>query len=99
VGEEAGAGDVLGVEEAMACIAAIGHAVEVILVVLRGEESAEVVIEPPGDFGRGGVFEVDDGVLVAGEVGFVKEGAGAVDEAAKLVGCARVDAFLMETAE
>jgi len=33
VGEEAGAGDVLRIEKAMACVAAIGHAGEVILVV------------------------------------------------------------------
>ena len=99
VGEEAGAGDVLRIEEAMACVEAIGHAVEVILMVLGSEEGAEVVIEPPGNFGRGGIFEVDDGVFVAGEVGFVKEGARTVDEAAKFIGGAGADAFLMETAE
>ena len=99
MGEEAGAGDVVGIEEAMALVAAVGHAVEVILMILGSEEGAEVVIEPPGDFGRGGIFEVDDGVFVAGEVGFVKEGAGAVDEAAKLVGGVGADALLVETAE
>ncbi len=50
-----------------------------------GEEGGLVMIEPPGDFGRRGVLEVDDGVLVAGEIGFVEEGAGAVDEAMVLV--------------
>ncbi len=39
------------------------------------------MIEPPGDARRGRVFEVDDGVLVAGEFALVKERAGAMDEA------------------
>jgi hypothetical protein len=67
--------------------------------IFRGEEGREVVVEPPGDFGGGRIFEVDDGVLVAGEVGFIEKGAGAVDEAPELVGSARVDAFLVETGE
>jgi hypothetical protein len=58
-----------------------------------------VVIEPPGDFGRRRVFEVDNGVFVAGKVGLVKQGAGAVDEAPELVGGVGANAFLVETAE
>ena len=81
MGEEAGAGDVVGVVEAMARVAAVGDAGEVVLVIFRGEKGGEMVIEPPGDAGRWGIFEVDDGVFVAGEVGFVEKGAGAMDEA------------------
>ena len=44
------------------------------------------MIEPPGDVRRGGVLEVDDGVLVAGELALVKERAGAMDQAVVLVG-------------
>jgi len=45
-----------GSKKAMACVAAIGHAGEVILVVFGGEEGAEVVIEPPGDFWARGKY-------------------------------------------
>jgi len=58
-----------------------------------------MVVEPPGDFGRGGVFEVDDGVLVAGEFALVKEGAGAVDEAVVFVNGVGRDALAMEAGE
>ena len=63
------------------------------------EEGAEVVIEPPGDSGRGGIFEIDDGVFVAGKVGLIKQRAGAVDEAVKLVFGVWADALLVESAE
>src|SRR2546425_20821 len=48
--------------------------------VFRGEEGALVVIEPPGDFGIGAVFEINDGVLVAVEQAFVEELGGAVGQ-------------------
>jgi hypothetical protein len=67
--------------------------------IFRSEECGEVVIEPPGDFGRWGVFEVDDGVLVAGKVGLIEEGAGAVDEAAELVGGVLGDTLVVKAAE
>ncbi len=54
VGEEAGAGDVVGVVEAVALIAAVGDAGEVVLVIFGGEEGGEMVIEPPGDFAARG---------------------------------------------
>jgi hypothetical protein len=63
------------------------------------QEGAEVVIEPPCDFGRGRIFEVDDGVLVARKVGFVEEGSGAVHQAAKLVGGIGADALVVKAAE
>ena len=99
VGEEAGAGDVIGIVKAVAFVTAVGDAVEVVLLIFRGEKGAEVVIEPPGDFGRWGVFEVDDGVFVAGEVGLIEEGAGAVDETAELVGGVLGDTLVVKAAE
>jgi hypothetical protein len=63
------------------------------------KKSAFVVIEPPRDFRRAGILEIDDGVFVAGEIGLIEEGAGPVDEATELVGGAGVDALLVETAE
>ena len=99
MGEEAGAGDVVGIVKAVTFVAAIGEAVEVILLVRGGEEGGEMVIEPPGDFGRGGILEVDDGVFVADEVGFVEEGAGAVDETAVFIVGVGADALVVEAAK
>ena len=69
------------------------------LVILGREEGRLVVIEPPGDLGRGGVLEIDDGVFVAGEVALVKQGAGAMDKAVILIVSSRVDALAMEACE
>jgi hypothetical protein len=99
MGQEAGAGNVIRIVEAMPLIAAVGNASEVILMIFRGQEGAEVVIEPPGDFGRRRVLKVDDGVLVARKVGLIKQGASAMNEAPKLVSGPGRNAFLMKTAE
>jgi hypothetical protein len=40
-----------------------------------------MVVEPPGDFARGRVLEIDNGILVAGKIVLVKQGAGAVQQA------------------
>jgi|SRR4051812_1477760 hypothetical protein len=40
-----------------------------------------MVIKPPGNFGRAGIFEIDDGIFVAVKIGFVKKRAGAVQQA------------------
>jgi hypothetical protein len=69
------------------------------LVILWGEEGGLVMVEPPGDAGRGGVLEIDDGVFVAGEFALVKERTGAMDQAVILVGCAGVDALAMEASK
>jgi hypothetical protein len=58
-----------------------------------------MVVEPPGDARRGRVLEVDDGVLIAGEVGLLKERAGAVDEAVVLVERVGGDALAVEARE
>ena len=47
------------------------------------KESALVVIEPPGDVGRTGVLEIDDGVLVAVKLLLVEKRAGAMQQAAE----------------
>ena len=47
----------------------------------RREKCALVMVEPPGDFRRTGVLEVDDGIFVAVEVGFVKKRSGAMQKA------------------
>src|SRR5580700_3070818 len=39
------------------------------------------MVKPPCDLGRTGVLEVDDGIFVAVELGFVKERAGAMQQA------------------
>jgi hypothetical protein len=52
---------------------------------IRGrEKSALMMIEPPGNFGRAGVFEIDDGVFVPREMGFVEQGSGAMQQAGEL---------------
>ena len=40
-----------------------------------------MMIEPPGDFGRARIFEIDDRVLVAVEFGFVEKSPRAVQQA------------------
>jgi hypothetical protein len=40
-----------------------------------------VVVEPPGNFGRTGILEIDDGVLVAVELILIEQSAGSVDQA------------------
>src|ERR1700680_4271438 len=49
--------------------------------VCRREERALVMVEPPRDPGGTGVFEIDDGILVSVEIGFVEERSGAMQEA------------------
>ena len=58
-----------------------------------------MMVEPPGDFGRGGVFEVDDSILVAGEFTFVKQSSSAVDQAVVFVNGVGRDALAMEAGE
>jgi hypothetical protein len=44
-------------------------------------EGALVVVKPPGNPGRTGVLEIDDGILLTIEFLFVEQRAGAVDQA------------------
>jgi len=57
-----------------------GIAFEVLRVLWR-QERAFMMVEPPGDLSRGGVLEVDDGILVADKVVLVKQGSGAMQQA------------------
>jgi len=99
VGEEAGAGDVIGIKELARAADGVVLAIDEVLVVGGGEEGGLVVIEPPGDVGRGGVFEVDDGVFVARELALVKQRPGAMDEAVVLVAGVPGDALAVEARE
>jgi len=56
-----------------------------------------VVIEPPGNLRRGRILEVHDGVFVAGELAFVKQRSGTMDQAVVLVSGVFGDAFAMES--
>jgi hypothetical protein len=69
------------------------------LMIMGREKGRLVVIEPPGDLWRGGVLEIDDGVLVAGEIALVKERAGAMHQAVILIGGIGADALAMEARE
>jgi len=85
VGDEAGAGDVGGVVELAALevgagAVRLGLPGEEIELVLGREEGALVVIEPPRDAGRGGILEVDDGVLAVDEGSFIEQRPGAVHQ-------------------
>src|SRR5271155_5131851 len=46
----------------------------------RREKRTFVMVEPPGDLGRTGVLEIDDGIFVAVEMGFVKKRSGAMQQ-------------------
>src|SRR5208337_39539 len=93
-GDEAGAGLEGGIIEL---------AVALILLEVGGivgrQKRAFVVIEPPGNFGRTGIFEIDDGILVAIELIFVEERAGAVQQAGVDEVDIAADAFAVETGE
>jgi hypothetical protein len=74
-GNEAGAGFEIGI---------VKFAITLILFkvarVGRRQERALVMIEPPGDFGGGGIFEIDDGVFVAIKLLLVKQRPGAMKQ-------------------
>src|SRR5208283_5022156 len=49
--------------------------------VLGREKRALVMVEPPGDARRRRILEIDNGILVAGEVVFIEERPGAMHQA------------------
>ena len=51
-----------------------------VLLVFFVKKRALMMIEPPGQLLRGEILEIDDGVLVAGEVAQVEERSGAVQQ-------------------
>jgi len=58
-----------------------------------------VMVEPPGDFGRTGVLEIDDGVFVAIEMGFIEERSRAMQQAGEDEGGVFANALAIKTGE
>ena len=94
--QKAGAGGVVHIEKFAPAADGILLALQIVLVVLGREKGREMMVEPPGDAGRGRVLEIDDGVFVAGKLALVKERPGAMDEAVVFVRCACGDALAVE---
>jgi hypothetical protein len=63
------------------------------------QKSGEVVIEPPGNLRRGGVLEVNNGILVTGKLAFVKKRACSMDQPVILIFGTSVDALAMKAGE
>jgi hypothetical protein len=83
--DKAGAGCVSRIKEfTLRAIQIPLACLEVVLILLR-QEGRLVVIEPPGNTGRGRVFEIDDGILIAGKLAFVKERARAMNQPVILI--------------
>ena len=99
VSQKAGAGGVLGVKELARAADRVLLAGQEMLVILGREEGRLVVIEPPRDVWRGRVLEIDDGILVAGELALVKKRTGAMDQAVILISGACGDALAVEARE
>src|SRR5580698_878081 len=91
-GDETGAGLEVGIVKLFIALIAL----EVLGIVGR-QEGALVVIEPPCDFGRTGVFEIDDGIFIAVELLFVKQRSGTVYEAGKNKFGVVANAFAVKT--
>jgi hypothetical protein len=93
-GNEAGAGFEIGI---------VKFAIALILLevggVGGGKKRALVMIEPPGDFGRAGVFEIYDGIFVAVELILVEERAGPMKQAGVHKLDVAADALSVETGE
>src|SRR5579872_830429 len=69
------------------------------LLILGGQKCREMMIEPPGDLRRRGVFEVNDGILIAGELALVKERPGSMHKAVVLVTSTLGNALAMKPRE
>ena len=85
VRQKAGAGGVFGIEKLARGADRVLLAGQEVLVILRREKRRKMMIEPPGDPRRGRVFEIDDGVFVAGKLALVEERAGAMHQPVILV--------------
>src|SRR4051812_22191503 len=89
--QKLGAGLVLRIEKLLALVAQA-----IVLRIFRREKSALMMVKPPGDLGRSGILEVDDGVLVAIEIRFIEERACAMHQPCELEFNIRPDAFAIE---
>ncbi len=74
-GDKAGAGFEIGIVKL-----AIALVLFKVACVGGSKERALVMIEPPGDFGRAGILEIDDGVFVAIKLLLVKQRPGAMKQ-------------------
>src|SRR5882672_7158923 len=91
------AGGVVRIVETAVTVASIGQPALIVLIVFRREKCAQMMIEPPGDLGRSGVFEVDNRVLVSNEISFIEERSGAVHKAMVLIAGILANALAMKT--
>jgi hypothetical protein len=57
------------------------------------------MVEPPSDFGRTGVLEIDDGIFVAVEMRFIKERSRAMQQAGEDEGGVLANALPIKTRE
>jgi len=57
------------------------------------------MVEPPRNLRRRRVFEIDDGVFIAGKVALLKKSTGAMDESVVFVLVTLTDALAMEAGE
>ena len=99
VRDKAGAGSEIGIAKLVIAAGRILLAGQIILLVLGRKEGRQMMVKPPRDPGRGGVFEVDDGVLVAVKFALVKERAGAVQQAVILIAGPWCDALTVKARE
>ena len=65
----------------------------------RRKKCALMMVEPPRDFRRTGIFEVNDGVLITVKFFFVEQGAGAVHQSGKDEFSIAANALAIETRE
>jgi hypothetical protein len=57
------------------------------------------MVEPPSDFGRTGVLEIDDGIFVAVEMRFIKERSRAMQQAGEDEGGVLANALAVKPGE
>jgi hypothetical protein len=97
--QKSGAGYVSRVKEFSHCAGGVLLACAEVIMVLRSQKGGLVVIEPPGDPGGRGILEIDDGILVTGELGFVEQGPGPVHQAVIFISRARGNTFTIKACE
>src|SRR6185312_6773738 len=89
--QELGAGFVFRIKELLALVAQA-----IMLRIFRREKSALMMVKPPGNLGRSGILEIDNGILIAIEIGFIEERACAMHQSCELEVHIRPDAFAIE---
>src|SRR6185437_14668365 len=74
-------------------------AMQEVFVIFRSKKRALMMVEPPGNFWRGRILKIHDRVLIAGEVFFVEERSGAMQQSAELKRHVVANAFRVEARE